>query len=87
MRELRQYASRYLLKVKAGETVEITDRGQLVALLVPPGVAVSARDRLVRAGRLTPATSSFDLPVLRYRPVGAPSTDEALGEVREARLR
>lgn len=36
MRELRQYASRYLARVAAGESVEITDRGRPVALLVPP---------------------------------------------------
>jgi prevent-host-death family protein len=86
VRELRQHASRYLLKVKSGETVEITERGRLVALLVAPGAAASARDRLVRSGRLAPATSSFELPVPRCRPVGAPSTDEALDEARRERL-
>ncbi|MGH9089964.1 MAG: type II toxin-antitoxin system Phd/YefM family antitoxin [Acidimicrobiales bacterium] len=87
VRELRQHASRYLLRVKAGETVEITERGRLVALLVAPGVAASARDRLVRSGRLSPATSSFELPAPRSHPVGALSTDEALAEGREERLR
>jgi prevent-host-death family protein len=32
VRELRQNASRYLALVKAGETVEVTERGVLVAL-------------------------------------------------------
>lgn len=36
VRELRQHATRYLSRVKAGETVEVTERGRLVALLVPP---------------------------------------------------
>ncbi|MGL5825935.1 MAG: type II toxin-antitoxin system Phd/YefM family antitoxin [Nocardioides sp.] len=57
VRELRQNASRYLALVKAGETVEVTERGELVALLAPPGDARSARDRLVAAGRLIPAAS------------------------------
>ncbi len=35
MRELRQHASRYLARVASGETIEVTDRGRPVALLVP----------------------------------------------------
>lgn len=36
IRELRQYASRYLARVAAGESLQITDRGRPVAKLVPP---------------------------------------------------
>jgi prevent-host-death family protein len=35
VRELRQHASRYLARVATGETIEVTDRGRLIALLVP----------------------------------------------------
>lgn len=35
IRELRQHASRYLRRVQLGESLEITDRGRPVALLVP----------------------------------------------------
>jgi prevent-host-death family protein len=35
VRELRQHASRYLVRVATGETIEVTDRGRPVALLVP----------------------------------------------------
>ncbi len=35
MRELRQHASRYLARVASGETIEVTDRGRPVAMLVP----------------------------------------------------
>ncbi len=42
-RELRQHASRYLERVKAGETVEVTERGRLIALLVAPDATTSAR--------------------------------------------
>jgi prevent-host-death family protein len=35
VRELRQHASRYLARVAKGETIEVTDRGRPVALLVP----------------------------------------------------
>ena len=57
VRELRQNASRYLSLVKAGETVEVTERGQLVALLTPPHRAQTTRERLIAAGRLIPASS------------------------------
>lgn len=35
VRELRQNASKYLRDVKRGETVEVTERGEPVARLVP----------------------------------------------------
>jgi prevent-host-death family protein len=54
VRELRQHASRWLARVAAGETIEITDRGRLVAVLSPPR-DVSVWDQLVAAGRLIPA--------------------------------
>jgi prevent-host-death family protein len=53
VRELRQHASRYLDLVKAGETVEVTERGELVAVLAPPSPATTARGRLTAAVRLT----------------------------------
>ena len=37
VRELRQHASRYLDRVKAGETVEVTERGDI--MLVEEGTA------------------------------------------------
>lgn len=57
VRELRQHASQYLDLVKAGETVEVTERGELVALLVPAPRVDRARDQLVAAGRLIPASA------------------------------
>lgn len=73
VRELRQHASRYLDRVRAGETVEVTDRGRLVALLVPPDPARSARDRLIAQGRLKPASGSLEVPI-RARSSQATST-------------
>ena len=35
VRELRQHASRYLARVRSGETIEVTDRGRPIARLVP----------------------------------------------------
>ena len=83
MRELRQNASRYLARVKAGETVEVTERGVLIARLVPPQRSDTARDRLVAAGKLIPASGPRRLPPPMA--VEGPSTGEVLEEFREDR--
>jgi prevent-host-death family protein len=87
VRELRQHASRYLDMVKAGETVEVTERGELVALLVSATRAEVARDRLVATGRLIPASGPFRPPSRRTLPPGEPEASETLAGLREERLR
>jgi prevent-host-death family protein len=86
VRELRQHASRYLERVKAGEVVEVTERGKLVALLISPTPAVAVRDQLVASGRLQPAKGGFHLP--ERRPVAPEGTtgSDALEELRQERL-
>jgi prevent-host-death family protein len=82
VRELRQHASRYLARVKSGETVEVTERGRLVALLVPPDPVRGARERLIADGRLIPSSGALRLP----RRVQAGMTSEAaLEKLREDR--
>lgn len=53
IRELRQHASRYLERVRHGETLEVTDRGRPVARLVPfnadPWTDLVARGRVIVA--------------------------------------
>jgi len=85
VRELRQHASRYLEKVKAGETVEVTDRGKLVALLVPPNPAASARERLIASGQLIPASHPLRLPRREPARPGSPETGAVLNDLREDR--
>jgi prevent-host-death family protein len=82
VRELRQHASRYLERVKRGETVEVTERGQLVALLVPPAPALAARDVLISRGELLPAARRFAVPP---RTTAEGSTTAALEELRAER--
>lgn len=53
VRELRNHLSRYLERVRAGEEVTVTDRGQAVARLVPFGQD-RAFDRLVAEGLIEP---------------------------------
>ncbi|GAC1317169.1 MAG: type II toxin-antitoxin system Phd/YefM family antitoxin [Acidimicrobiales bacterium] len=87
VRELRQHASRYLDLVKAGETVEVTERGELVALLVSPTRAEAARDRLVATGRLVPASGPLRLPLRRGLPAAEESASETLAGLRDDRIR
>jgi len=59
VRELRQHASRYLARVASGETLEVTDRGRLVARLVP--VADDPWQDMVASGRVVAPTDDVDL--------------------------
>ena len=57
VRELRQYASTYLARVKAGEALTVTERGRPIARLVP--VREGEDDwqaRWIAEGRMRPAT-------------------------------
>lgn len=89
VRELRQNASRYLALVKTGETVEVTERGELIALLAPPGEPRSARDRLVAAGRLISAVNPTGR-IRRPQPVpierNEPANQQLLDDEREERV-
>src|ERR1700761_7742844 len=55
IRELRQHASVYVDLAEKGYTVDITNRGRLVAQLVPAGAPGSPLERLIAAGILEPA--------------------------------
>jgi len=59
LRELKNRLSAYVRELRSGETVLITDRGEVVAELVPPGQGSHAPDTpsallaLARCGQLT----------------------------------
>lgn len=86
VRELRQHASVYIDLAERGYTVDITNRGRLVARLVPAGEPSSPLERLMAAGVLEPAEDPGDLldvepgpPV----PPGQPTASEILLQMRE----
>lgn len=82
VRELRQNASRYLALVQTGETLQVTDRGRPVALLVPVPEG-SALDRLEAAGRLSPSAGDLlDLGAPLRPTRGKPLPSEALQGMR-----
>ena len=64
IRELRQNASNVVARVKAGESVEISDRGRPVARMVP--LAPTRYSTLLDQGRVRERkTSVADLPAAR----------------------
>lgn len=86
IRELRQHASVYVDLAEKGETVDITNRGRLVARLVPARDAESPLERLVAAGILRPAEdpgSLLDIEPAPPVPEGRPTASEILLRMRE----
>ncbi len=78
IRELRQHASEWVRRASAGEHIEVTNRGRLVAILAPPPLGGGIA-RLRESGRLKPATFTGPLPA----PVKTRlSASEALAEMR-----
>jgi len=75
VRELNQHTARVLARVKRGERIDITERGQVVARIVP------AHDNplsdLISSGKLQPATISGPAP----RPTGPVRMDQEAGQV------
>jgi prevent-host-death family protein len=64
---LRQNLSQALRRVRKGETIEVTDRGERIALLVPAPNG-SRLDQLVAAGTVTPPAESLDEFLRTHQP-------------------
>ncbi|MFI7210643.1 type II toxin-antitoxin system Phd/YefM family antitoxin [Micromonospora maritima] len=75
VRELNQHTSRVLARVRAGETVEVTDRGEPIARLVPVLAGDALLGRMVAEGRATAPTTTGPLPMPPV--LGDPSVDVA----------
>jgi prevent-host-death family protein len=84
IRELRQHASRYVRMVKDGRRIGVTNRGTLVAYLVPAEESAPSVARLEAAGDYLPAVGSL-LDLLPPPPAAAGSRplSEAVQELRE----
>jgi prevent-host-death family protein len=83
VRELRQNASAVLRRVLAGESVEITQRGRPVAMIVPLPEPTDVIDRLISEGRARPAKGSLlELPPPLKPEPGSMLPSEALAELR-----
>jgi prevent-host-death family protein len=84
IRELRQHASRYVGMAEAGLRVPVTNRGKLVAYLVPAEESGSMLDRLEAAGQLRRARGRLadHLPP-PPAPPGSRPLSEVLQEMRD----
>lgn len=80
VRTLNQETSRVLSRVKAGEEITLTERGEVIARIVP--AAQSPLGKLIGTGRVQPATLSGPAP----RPTLPMHGDADAGELLE-RLR
>ena len=69
IRELRQHASVYVDLAEHGYTVDITNRGRLVAQLVPVREPGSPLERLIAAGIVEPAEEAGGVGDLEPYPV------------------
>ena len=84
IRELRQHASRYVRMAKEGRRVAVTERGSLVAYLVPADEPAGGRARLEAAGAYRPAVGSLlDLLPPPPTPEGSRPLSEVVEELRE----
>jgi prevent-host-death family protein len=86
VRELRQNLSRFLERVKAGESFVVTERGSEVARLTPSGSRHSALARLIaERGATIPQGNLIANLGPRHRVDGA-TTADVLAEQRQDRL-
>jgi prevent-host-death family protein len=84
MRELNQQTSQILDRVRAGEIIEITDRGVPIAEIRPVGREHSVLARLIADGRLAPATiDPAVLPMLPMQPLDGVNVADLLAADRE----
>lgn len=79
-RELRNQSSKILERVKNGETITVTNNGEVAATLIPP--TVSPFERLLLSGSVRPAvTQSVDFQLIRRAKSDAVSA-EILADLR-----
>jgi prevent-host-death family protein len=79
-RELRNQSSKILERVKNGETIDVTNNGEVAATLIPP--SASSFERLLQAGQVRPSVAGpVDFRTLP-RVVTEDSTADILDDLR-----
>jgi prevent-host-death family protein len=80
-RELRNNSAEVLRAVSAGETIEVTNHGEVAAVLVPP--SLTPYERLVLAGKVREPRKDRPVDLRSIRRVTAPvTTAEIIADVR-----
>src|ERR1700739_2344970 len=85
IRELRQHASVYVDLVERGYTVDITNRGRLVAQMIPVRDPESPLERWIAKGVVERAEddgSILEIDPYTRTSAGQPAASEALGRLR-----
>jgi prevent-host-death family protein len=82
IRELRDNLTKTIRRVRAGETIEITDDGEPVALLTP--IREGRIERLIARGDITPG-KTLARPIRRLPATGPLTASEILARDREGR--
>ena len=83
-RELRNNSSEILRAVSAGETIEVTNHGEVAAVLVPPGLTIY--ERLIIAGKIREPRPERAVDLRSIPRVTAPvSSSEIIADVRGER--
>ncbi|MDE8670756.1 type II toxin-antitoxin system prevent-host-death family antitoxin [Pseudarthrobacter sp. H3Y2-7] len=79
-RELRNQSSKILERVKNGETIDVTNNGEIAATLIPP--AASPFERLLKSGSVRQAAQSpVDFRLLQ-RVASEAGTAEMIADLR-----
>lgn len=80
-RELRNESSKILQRVKNGETIEVTNNGEIAATLVPP--KASPFEKRLMAGRVREASPAGTIDLVHLeRVVSDEGTAEILADLR-----
>ena len=83
-REMRNNSSEVLRAVSAGETIEVTNYGEVAAVLVPP--SLTAYERLVVAGKIREPSADRPVDLRRIpRSSAGVATNTILADVRGSR--
>lgn len=82
IRELRNRLTATIRRVRDGETIQITHRGEPVAMLEP--VRANRIDRLLQATDVTPG-ERLTRPIRRFAPAGVLTASQALEDDRAER--
>jgi len=87
VRELRQNLSRHLERVRAGEVLDVTARGRVVARLVPAGASVDPYAALAARHGVSPPRERLEDVARRLPPRTSPAgaTDAYLEQTRAPR--
>ncbi|MDA8401249.1 MAG: type II toxin-antitoxin system prevent-host-death family antitoxin [Actinomycetota bacterium] len=80
-RELRNNSSKVLHAVSAGETIEVTNHGEVTAVLMPP--SLTPYERLVTTGKVREPLTDRRIDLREIRRITVPvSSSEIIADVR-----